>query len=53
MIRSGGFLSVQVVANKTSLVQMVEMLSLISTSQDKMSVSLADFGRMMVDAKLA
>lgn len=37
----------------TSLVQMVEMLSFISTSQDKMSVSLADFGRMMVDAKLA
>ncbi|KAF9788703.1 hypothetical protein BJ322DRAFT_1106673 [Thelephora terrestris] len=33
--------------------QMVEMMSLISTSQDKMSVSLADFGRMMVDAKLA
>ncbi|KAF9652280.1 hypothetical protein BDM02DRAFT_2904977 [Thelephora ganbajun] len=33
--------------------QMVEMLSLISTSQDKMSVSLADFGRMMVNAKLA
>ena len=36
-----------------SLVQMVEMLSFISTSQDKMSVSLADFGRMMVDTKLA
>ena len=33
--------------------QIVEMLSLISTSQDKMSVSLADFGRMMVDARLA
>jgi len=36
-----------------SLVQMVEMLSFISTSQDNMSVSLADFGRMMVDVKLA
>jgi len=37
----------------TSFVQMVEMLSLVSTSQDKMSVSLADFGRVMVDTKLA